>query len=443
MSSPPSASDRGSVSVSPDRESHRNTLVMRDKGKEPEGASKRKRTLTNGVGPSGLRRRTGEPQEVQDDSAAEFDPNQPVEERREVQRKYRDILRDLAENNDEYLQPESTGLHDAIRKANEFFSGVKQTTEATIDSRVLVSAVDASYRKTVRLTAGNIAQGVDVDEFVSKCITYMRLGAGIAEDDAAELTATQQHRRRPGRGALGNEEGDDDEVGDEGDMFNWEHLGRFACLPHIRRPAVPGFLLGPLSVEKKARKVIKRSAPFRPGNLQETRPQVLNAEDVQRAEKNDLTAICSKILQRLSQVQEKAQDAVEAACDQGASDQEARKLMDKYGLRETGGIDLLKFVINPRSFGQTVENMFYVSFLIRDGRIKIDFDENQLPTLLVVDREEDSGTSKHSAQKQQAVLSIDMKMWREIIDAFHITEPIIEHRKEQNQQGPGARGWYS
>ncbi|KAI0013802.1 hypothetical protein F4779DRAFT_294011 [Xylariaceae sp. FL0662B] len=442
--SSPSTSGPGSASVSPSPGNHHSTLVVRDKGKAPASVPKRKRTLTNGPGPSSSRRRTGEPVEVEDDNDVEFDPNQPMEERRDVQRKYRDILRDLAENNDEYLQPESTGLHDAIRKANEFFSGVKQTTEATIDSRVLVNAVDASYRKTVRLTAGNIAQGVDVDEFVSKCITYMRLGAGIAEDDAAELTATQQHRRRPGRGALGPEEGDDDfEVGDEGDMFNWEHLGRFACLPHIRRPAVPGFLLGPLSVEKRVRKIVKRSAPFRPGNLQETRPQVLNAEDVQRSEKNDLTAICSKILQRLSQVQEEAQDAVEAACDQGASDQEARALMDKYGLRETGGIDLLKFVVNPRSFGQTVENMFYVSFLIRDGRIKIDFDDNQLPTLLAVNREEDAGTSKHGTQKQQAVLSIDMKMWREIIEVFKITEPIIEHRKEQSQKGPGARGWYS
>ncbi|KAI1392079.1 uncharacterized protein F4822DRAFT_389577, partial [Hypoxylon trugodes] len=434
-----------SIASSPVPESpngRHNSLVIRDRGMTPEGSSKRKRTLTNGTEHVKSRRRTREPEAEGGIAEEDFDPDQSMEERRNLQRGYRDLLRDLQENGDEYLNADSTGLHETLRKANQLLSSVKQTTEAAIDSKLLVSTADASYRKTVRLTSGNIAQGIDVDEFVSKCITYMRLGSGIAEDDAPELTATQQHRRRPGRSSLANDGDDDDEIGDEGDMFNWEHLGRFACLPNIRRPATTGFLLGPLSAEVKKRKVVKRSAPFRPNNLRETRPEVLDAEAVQRTEKTDLTAICSKILQRLKQVQNEAQDAVEDAVNNGASEEDAQRLMDRCGLRDTGGIDLLKFVVNPHSFGQTVENMFYVSFLIRDGRIKIDFDENKLPTLHPVDREDESAASKHRAQKQQAVFSIDMKTWRDIINTFNITEPIIEHRIEQSHQGPGSRGWY-
>ncbi|RYP46516.1 hypothetical protein DL768_007288 [Monosporascus sp. mg162] len=442
MSSQPSSPEPDSPGSSSNKENRHSNLVMRDKGKAPDGASKRKRAFTSGPTPSSSRRRTREPEiQIDDDESNQYDPDQSLEEKRHVQRGLRNLLRDLTENNDEYLQPDSTGLHETLRKANELSAGIKQTTEATIDSRLLVNTVDASYRKTVRLTSGNIAQGVDVDEFVSKCITYMRLGAGIVEDDAPELTSTQQQRRRPDRGVVGEDH--EDEIGDEGDMFNWEHLGRFACLPNIRRPATMGFLLGPLSVEKKIRKAVKRSAPFRPGNLTETRPQILNAEDVQRSENNDLTAICSKILQRLEQVCGEAQDKVEAAVERGASDEEQVRLMSKYGLRSTGGIDLLKFVVNPRSFGQTVENMFYVSFLIRDGRILVEFDDNDLPSLQPVSQEGNTGGGKHSAQKQQAVLSIDMRTWRDIIDAFDITESIIEHRKEQSHQGPGARGWYS
>ncbi|KAI1343609.1 Nse4-domain-containing protein [Xylariaceae sp. FL0016] len=450
MSSSPSPSLESETRESdspPNRDSRYRTLAVRDKCKAPEGSSKRKRTMTNGTGPINARRRTREPEFInsgdESDESDEFDPDQPMEEKRKVQKDIRELLRGLNENNDEYLLPDSTGLHETVRKANAISRHVKQTTEATIDSKLLVNTADASYRKTIRLTSGNIAQGVDVDEFVSKCITYMRLGAGIVEDDAPELTATQQQRRRPGR-PMG-EDDDEDEIGDEGDMVNWEHLGRFACLPYARRPAVPGFLLGPLSVEKRVRKVVKRSARFRPGNILETRPEVLDAEDVQRNEKNDLTAICSKILGRLERVQEEAQERVaDAIQNEGVSEDEASRLMDQYGLRDTGGIDLLRFVVNPRSFGQTVENMFYVSFLIRDGRVKIEFDDNQLPTLLTVPQQEEGGSgARNTSRKQQAVLSIDMQTWKDIIDAFNISEPIIEHRKEQAQQTPGARGWYS
>lgn len=270
MSSRASSKDAESPASSPMGESQQSTLVMRDR----DGASKRKRTLTNGAGPSTSRRRTREPEVIPDgDESDQYDPDQPLEERRKVQRGYRELIHALKENTDELSNPRSLFLNETLIRANELSHHVKQTGEAIIDSKLLVAAADASYRRAARLANGNVAQGIDVDEFVSKCITYMRLGAGIAEDNAPELTSTQQRRRQTVRG--NPNDSDEDEIGDEGDMMNWDHLGRFACLPNIRRPAVPGFLLGPLSVERKVRKVVKRSAPFRADNLRETRPEVL------------------------------------------------------------------------------------------------------------------------------------------------------------------------
>ena len=339
--------------------------------------------MVNGLGRAASRRRIITQNSDDDgDESNQYDPDQPIEQRREVQRELRGLLKNVKENMDEYMQADSEGLHETLRRANALSSGVKQTSEATIDSKLLVSTVDAANRKTMRLTAGNVAHGVDVDEFVSKCITFMRIGGGIVEDDAPELSSTQRQRRHPNRGALGrvDEDEDDDTLGDEGDMFNWEHLGRFACLPNIRRPATSGFLLGPLSVEKKARKMVKRSAPFRPQNLQETRPEVLNIADIEKNENNDLAGICAKILQRLKDVQEQAQEEAETAF-QAEDDEETERIMRKYGLKDNGCIDLLKFVVNPRSFGQTVENMFYVSFLIRDAKVKLTYDSDEFPTL--------------------------------------------------------------
>ncbi|KAL7795920.1 Nse4 C-terminal domain-containing protein [Trichoderma ceciliae] len=375
-----------------------------------------------------------------DDLDDVYDPDQPLGERRKVQQGFRDLLRDITENSEEYLQGNSHGLHETILRANELSKQVRQTTEATIDSRLLVSTTDLSYRKTLRLTQGSLSQGIDVDDFISKCIAYMRSGGGITNDHSLELSSTQRQRRR----TLHDRTHDDDngDVGDEGDMMNWAHLGRFACLPYIRRPALPGFLLGPLSVEKKARKAAKRSAPFRPNSLTETRPEILNVDDLAKKE-NDLTVICGKILQQLYKIQANTQQTVADLITDDMDEDEKTRIMHQHGLRSTGGIDLMRFVVNPKSFGQTIENLFYVSFLIRDGRVEIDFDEYGLPALAPVDREgDDTGTVRQATSKHQAILSMDMAAWQDIIDTMGLQEPMIEHRRELTVSGPGARGWY-
>ncbi|PKK47357.1 hypothetical protein CI102_7739 [Trichoderma harzianum] len=375
-----------------------------------------------------------------DDLDDVYDPDQPLEERRKVQQGFRDLLRDITENSEEYLQGDSHGLHETILRANELSKQVRQTTEATIDSRLLVSTTDLSYRKTLRLTQGSLSQGLDVDDFISKCITYMRNGGGITSDQSLELSSTQRQRRRTVHDR--SNDNDNDDVGDEGDMMNWAHLGRFACLPYIRRPALPGFLLGPLSVEKKVRKAAKRNAPFRPNSLTETRPEILNVDDLAKKE-NDLTVICGKILQQLYKIQADTQQTVADLITDDMDDEENTRIMHQHGLRSTGGIDLMRFVVNPKSFGQTIENLFYVSFLIRDGRVEIDFDEHGLPALAPVDREsDDTAAIRQATSKHQAILSMDMETWRDIIDTMGIKEPMIEHRPELTVSGPGARGWY-
>jgi non-structural maintenance of chromosomes element 4 len=460
-------------------------LAVRQRaGDRTVSGSKRKRTNTNPGEVSSHRRRLAESEESQDDreeAGSEenddeddeddakkddfYDPDQPVEERRQVQRGLRSLLKDLSERSEEYLQNDSRGLHETIEKAQSYLKSIKRPGEAASDSRLLVSTTDLSYRKTLRLTHGSLAQGVDVDEFVSKCITYMRQGRGINDDDAPELSSTQR-RRRASRGR-DDIDGDQD-VGDEGDMMNWSHLGRFAAIPHLRRPALSGFMLGPLSVEKKVRKVTKRVAPLRPNSLTETRPEVLSIDDLAKKE-NDLTAICGKILQQLEKTQEEIQETLEQIIDDDMSDEEKTSIMHKHGLRSTGGVDVMRFVVNPKSFGQTVENLFYVSFLIRDGRVQIEYDEYDLPALgeyclnishlpsvgvlflltlmypAPVRRElaEEEPRARSGASKHQAILSMDMETWRDIIDTLGLTEPMIEHRAEASLNGPGARGWYS
>jgi hypothetical protein len=244
----------------------------------------------------------------------------------------------------------------------------------------LVNTADLSYRRTLALISGDTSQGIDIEEFLSKCKAYMR--RGDLEDGPQPSQArnsTQRRRRR----------NDHDEDADEDDdMCNWEYLGRNACLPSISRPSVPGFLLGPLSLEKRARRVVVRKAAFRPNNLQETQPEVLKADDIERVENENLTTLCTQILTRFHKVQNdicdaasKAQDDIIAANGRELTVKEEIDLRDRFKLSENGAVDFYYFVINPQSFGQTVENIFYVSFLIREGKFKIEVASNGLPHL--------------------------------------------------------------
>lgn len=108
---------------------------------------------------------------------------------------------------------------------------------------------------------------------------------------------------------------------------------------------------------------------------------------------------------------------------------------------EGEGVNFFEFVCNPDSFSQTVENCFYVSFLIREGMAGIDELDNGM--IMIYQRE------KHNPDEDgadivgnQAVMQMDMATWREAIDMFNIREPLIPTRAPAITAAPSASGWY-
>lgn len=321
---------------------------------------------------------------------------------------------------------------------------VKQTSDAVIDSRFLVTASDLALKKTANTVRGDTSAGVDLDEFVSKCITFMRTSGAQGEGDKRPVsTQARNHRQRAGA------DSDDEDFEETGDGLDWGILGERACFPCNKRPPVPSFLLGPLSVQKRVRTVQPRR-----GRLQRetrgpvTRPESLEPEDIKKAESSNLTKIVGDVRATMKKHIEDSMDIVETEMAEleNAGDKEFHAAMKKHRIslnsNEDASVSLFDFVINPYSFGQTVENLFYVSFLIREGNAKVDKDSDGLPVLCPdkprkIQEKRDQGVSNH-----QAVFSLDWPTWKGLIKAFDIKEPLIPHRNNDESTTINARGWY-
>ena len=207
----------------------------------------------------------------------------------------------------------------------------------------------------------------------------MRKGPSEREAEALSLS---QPTRRPRPNASDSEASGGE---DEGDAYDWEWLGRKACFPHNARPPVPNFLLGPLSVQKKIRKVTQRTQrQQRRDPADAIRPDEIRLGDIDKAENANLTVLCRKIYDLLCEYQGPRSAAAEAEIEARGDDiteEEAFTILENHGLRTNTGVCLYEFAFNPKSFGQTVENLFYISFLIRDGIVGLETDDHKLPTL--------------------------------------------------------------
>jgi non-structural maintenance of chromosomes element 4 len=294
---------------------------------------------------------------------------------------------------------------------------VKQTSDATIDSRLLVETADLSFRKAKSLTLGDSSVGIDMDDFVSRCIAFMKRGD---REPGAETQNTQRRRQ-----------GEEDEE-ETGDTMNWAYLGRNAAFLYNRRPCLSGFMLGPLSVQKKVRQQTQRRAKeAKNAPSQLLRPIELTEEDLEKQESANLSQICTEIAGVLRRTVQKRHQLLEDEWNNQSEegDEVVQRLTRKHGLCSTGGVSLFEFCVNPKSFGQTVENMFYVSFLLKESSAALVLDDNALPTLLPAQRR--TVAERQEARRNQAVFTLSFDIWEQLIETFGIEKSIIPHRKDE------------
>ncbi|KAI8380268.1 Nse4 C-terminal-domain-containing protein [Blakeslea trispora] len=187
------------------------------------------------------------------------------------------------------------------------------------------------------------------------------------------------------------------------ERLDWEHLGKIATR-FSKKAHTTDFLLGPLRVEKKQ---VNRAKTTRVTKNKEdlVRPQQLKEGDIAKQE-NETSKNVNTIYKILTEVEP---------------------------------INYFRFVTNPESFSQTVENIFYVSFLARSGVVGIDDSTGQ--PILGLRQVHTVESIDDVISKKQLVMGIDMKDFREIIDTYGITESVIPTRERVEAVARG-NGWY-
>jgi len=222
-------------------------------------------------------------------------------------------------------------------------------------------------------------------------------------------------------------------------FFDWRALGIEAGVCFNAVPANVNFLNGPLMDGQEELQVRQRARPRR------NRAEEENAEE-ERPE--DVEGHTARGADQLSAVQQNIRDVADAltGTQRRSYNMIKRKLIEMYGGEENipekkkrrfkrhQEICAVKLLFNPKSFTQTVENIFHYSFLVKKAEASLTVRESDKhveegitlkagPIAAAVD-----SNKRVAPTPRQAIVSLTMADWRKMIEAYDVKESDVPHR---------------
>lgn len=264
-------------------------------------------------------------------------------------------------------------LSSMVLKANNLLGKVHTTSDSTLDARFMSAAAQMGAEKVQKLPFGMTEFGLDDFTTLLKSV--------LNRLDNRNISASQQ---------AAHVAADDP----------WTVIGSKATI-HWRGVCSTDFLCGPICVppkEKRARKATQRKEEKAP------------VKEVLAVSKEEFDG--------------RAQEASTSATTNNVMRVAAH-------LYELGAMPFHQFITDPNDFARSVENMFYCSFLVAEGRASIHLDEDdQIFISPMGQSDEDEGEEEDEAHsikpKHQNVFNFSMEDWRRAKIKYNIQTPFIE-----------------
>lgn len=342
---------------------------------------------------------------------------------KQVRRKYRSFREQMIDNRLECVDPNSNLIENLLEEVNKTYGSVTKAREAVTDSIALHELAVLGAERIRNLHCA--FRSFNNNEFMDKIKDYManvnkrgKKAQMKGKSEPVDPTQSTQY--------VDNEdESDDEETGAEPTTtqargsksakskyvltkpiiksFGTDVMSYFRILPQ------PKFLLGSLDKQLNlSKKQIVRQRRERKNSDEELRTKIkeLDVNNTEDVDNNNTFQETERIYQ----------------------------LLCKYYKKLKGGsLCFYEFVINPDSFSRTIENIFYVSFLVKDGYVKVYLDEDKLPVIEPIPIEEVKAQAEEAANKKaniQSMVSLNKIQWRELIEVFQIEKCLIKDIKD-------------
>lgn len=296
---------------------------------------------------------------------------------------YRDLRENMHEEQSYYVDPKSNRIESALDTVEASFKIVRKTSDAVSGNQVLLqlTLLEKERIKNVHCEFRSFKNS----EFMDKIKANFKIKSSSSQDQEEEEEAQDQFDEY----VLTRE--------------NLIHFGKMV-MPFFRVLPRPTFLIGSLGKE----------APV-----------------IQRRQRKQREAVHDDESKR-TQIKEIGKESLETETNKTVGEVERiYSILKKYFKRSKGvPICLFEFIINPDSFSRTIENIFYLSFLVKDGYAKISLSSDNLPVVEPnLENEKMLNDKKLNNQRDvnniQSVISLTKLEWQELIKVYNIDRPLI------------------